>query len=164
GFASVGAVEVGNIVTLTLTTTPTTPFVVGDPIFVSSGAYTGNFTISAILDPTHIQYKNTTTGLAPSGGGTVARTAGATETGVGFNNVVPITTPGPVSFAIGDTVTIAGVGVSSSTGNRTVTGVSGNTFTYNNPVGGLADSGGGTATDISVGGSAGILGGTGTIK
>jgi hypothetical protein len=51
---------------------------------------------------------------------------GASEVG----NTVTITTTVPHNFAVGQTVVVAGVGAAGYNGDFTITGVSGNTFTY----------------------------------
>ena len=55
---------------------------------------------------------------------------------------------------------IAGVGVAGYNGSFTITGRTDTTFTYTNPTGGLAASGGGTAT-VSDPGSCGVCDSTG---
>ncbi len=66
---------------------------------------------------------------------------GAEENG----NTVTIATGNPHTLQVGDTVTIAGVGVAGYNGTWTVTAVpSSRSFQYTNPTAGLATSGGGT--------------------
>ena len=80
---------------------------------------------------------------------TIAGSGGATESG----NTVTITTTLAHGFSVGQTVTIAGVGLSGYNGTFTITTVppspaisgSPTTFTYTDPTSGLAASGGGTA-------------------
>ena len=68
---------------------------------------------------------------------------GAEENG----NTVTIATGNPHTLQVGDTVTIAGVGVAGYNGTWTVTAVpSSRSFQYTNPTAGLATSGGGTVT------------------
>ena len=72
-----------------------------------------------------------------------------------FGNTVTINTTGNTWLSVGDSVTIAGVGVAGYNGTFTVTSV-GNSynrvgFTYTNPISGLAPSGGGTVTPPTFG-------------
>jgi len=71
---------------------------------------------------------------------------GATESG----NTVTITAA-PPGISVGQQVAIAGVGVAGYNGTFTVVSVpSPTTFTYTNPISGLANSGGGTATPLGI--------------
>ncbi len=69
----------------------------------------------------------------------------ATESGT----TVTITTAGSLSYISGQTVAIAGVGVSGYNGTFTITSVSGSTFTYTDTTG-LGNSSGGTASQWKV--------------
>jgi autotransporter-associated beta strand protein len=66
---------------------------------------------------------------------------GATESG----NTVTITTQSPHGFAVGQMVQISGVGTAGYNGTFTILSTTPTTFTYTDPVAGLANSGGGTA-------------------
>ncbi len=85
------------------------------------------------------------TGRSPSG----RRTSGASRARPSRGTTVTITATAPLAFVNGQTVTIAGVGVAGYNGTFTITGVSGNTFTYT-AASGLANSSGGTATQWQV--------------
>ncbi len=77
----------------------------------------------------------------------IARTGGATESG----NVVTITMSAANNLAVGDSVTVSGVGVAGYNGTFTVSSVLSTTqFQYANTVTGLASSGRGTATDADM--------------
>ena len=76
----------------------------------------------------------------------VGSISSATESGT----TVTITATAPLAFVNGQTVTIAGAGVTGYNGTFTITGVSGNTFTYTDSASGLANSSGGTATQWQV--------------
>ncbi len=72
-----------------------------------------------------------------------AAAGGATEA----TNTVTITTTAAHGFGVGESVTIAGVGVAGYNGTYVVTSVPSSTkFTYTDATAGLANSGGGTAT------------------
>jgi phage tail sheath protein FI len=72
-----------------------------------------------------------------------AAPAGATEAG----NTVTITTGAPHGLQVGNSVTIAGVGVAGYNGTWVIVATPTNTtFTFADPVGGLAASGGGTVS------------------
>src|SRR5262249_55856720 len=77
-----------------------------------------------------------------------AATGSATESGCSTGPCTPtITTATPHGFSPGQTVRITGVGAPGYNGMYTIlTTPTLTTFTYTNPVGGLPDSGGGTAS------------------
>jgi subtilisin-like proprotein convertase family protein len=78
----------------------------------------------------------------------VASPTGATETG--HTVTITTTTAGPALFEVGQTVTIAGVGVTKYNGTFKITGVlSATQFTYTDTTAGLAASGGGTVTSAA---------------
>jgi hypothetical protein len=64
-------------------------------------------------------------------------------------NKVTVYTISTLGIDVGDSVTIAGVGVAGYNGTFTVTGVSLNSFTYTDPVTGLPGSGEGTASFVA---------------
>jgi uncharacterized protein (UPF0333 family) len=143
-----GAQEDGNTVTIA-TGSPHT-LQVGDTVTVAGvgvAGYNGTWTVTAVPSSRSFQYTNPTAGLATSGGGTVTLAVpGATEVG----NTVTIHTSAAHNRSVGDVVTISGVGVSGYNGTYTVTAVpSPRSFEYTDPNGGLANSGGGTATYFS---------------
>ncbi|HSS20658.1 MAG TPA: M12 family metallo-peptidase, partial [Pyrinomonadaceae bacterium] len=139
-----GAEEVGNTVTIATGNAHTAQ--VGDVITITGmgvAGYNGTWTVTAVPTSRSLQYTNPTAGLATSGGGTITfAEAGAAETGT----VVTIRTSAVHGRAIGDIVTMSGVGVAGYNGTFTITGTpSTRTFQYT-AVAGLATSGGGTAT------------------
>ena len=86
-----------------------------------------------------IQPLNVAINAAPS----ATSRGGAEENG----NTVTIATGNPHTLQVGDTVTIAGVGVAGYNGAWTVTAIpTSRSFQYTNPTAGLATSGGGTVT------------------
>lgn len=86
-----------------------------------------------------IQPLNLTINAAPS----ATSRGGAEESG----NTVTIATANQHTLQVGDTVTIAGVGVAGYNGTWTVTAIpTSRSFQYSNPTTGLATSGGGTVT------------------
>src|SRR5271157_440592 len=72
----------------------------------------------------------------------IAITDGATESG----NTVTITTTTPHNFVVGQSVTVSGVTVSGYNGTFAITSVTPATFTFQDPVTGLANSGDGIVT------------------
>jgi hypothetical protein len=87
-----------------------------------------------------------TVAVAEATNAIAASPTGATESG----NTVTITTTAAHNLAVGNTVTISGVGVGGYNGTFTVASVpTATTFTYTNPTAGLAASGGGTVTNPS---------------
>src|SRR5439155_26252222 len=94
-----------------------------------------------------------------AGGVTIAASpAGATETGT----TVTVTTTAAHGFTVGQTVQVSGVGKAGYNGLFTITSVpSATSFTYDDSVSGLADSGGGTVTPthpvLYVGGVGGVF-------
>src|SRR6185312_10060220 len=96
-------------------------------------------------------------GLLSFRGGTstiAASPNGATEVGT----TATITTTAPHNLTVGESVTIAGVGVAGYNGTFVVASVpTATTFTYTAAVSGLAASGGGSATGNQV------LGGSGSV-
>jgi len=151
-----GATELGNAVTIT--TTAAHGYAIGQMVIISCvgvAGYNGTFTITG-KTATTFTYTDPISGLANSGGGVVspvpgplaynstiaAAPTGATEAG----HTVTITTTAVHDFAIGQIVTIAGVGVAGYNGTFTITGITATTFTYTDPTAGLANSGGGTVS------------------
>ena len=87
-----------------------------------------------------------------AGPSTIASTSngGASEVG----NIVTITTSSAHNLAVGNTVTITGVGVAAYNGTWTVASIVSSTkFTYTNPTSALAASGSGTVTPAILGAS-----------
>jgi hypothetical protein len=111
-----------------------------------SPATGGNHIFTPIMPATAM---DTTTTVSVTGGSPIAP-GGATET----DTTVTITTTNPINLdatAVGKNVTIAGVPVAGYNGTFAVTAVlSPTSFTYTNPVSGLAASGGGTVTYSSM--------------
>ena len=131
-----GASESGYLVTIT--TTAAHGLTAGQTVTVAGVAvanYNGTFTVVSVPSTTQFTYVCGTGGLANSGGGIAA------------SATVTIQTSAPHGLASSQLVTIAGVGVSSYNGTFPVASVVDSThFTYNAYTGGLAASGGGTAT------------------
>ena len=151
-----GATETGT--TVTITTSAPDGLVVGEKVAIAGvgvAGYNGTFTIVSTPTPTTFTYV-AAAGLAASGGGNVtvlttqtatiaASPNGATEVGT----TVTITTSAPNGLAVGDKVTIAGVGVAGYNGTFTIVSTpSPTTFTYVGASAGFAASGGGTVTAI----------------
>lgn len=131
-----GATETGYLVTIT--TSSAHGLSVGQTVTVAGAAvagYNGSFPVVSVPNPTQFTFVSGTTGLANSGGGTAA------------SATVTIQTATPHGFLANQSVTIAGVSVSGYNGTLPVASVVDPThFTYVAPSGGLAASGGGTAT------------------
>jgi hypothetical protein len=104
---------------------------------------------SALFTPAVRSYGNIAivgTVTPPTAVAIAAGTAGAAESGT----TVTITTTSAHGFAVGDDVTIAGVGVAGYNGGFLITAIPNPTsFTYTNAATGLAASGGGTATNVA---------------
>ena len=145
-----GASEVGN--TVTITTSSAHNLAVGYTVVITGvgvTGYNGTWTVDSIVSSTKFTYTNPTSGLAASGGGTVACSAinGASESGT----TATITTTTANTLVVGDTVNIFGVSVAGYNGTFTVASiVSPTQFTYTNPTSGLANSGGGGVTSPSI--------------
>jgi len=102
-----GLTQSGYVVTLTLlpSNNGTAFSKVGDSIQITGAGvagYNGTWTISAIISATQIQYVASTSGLAPSGGGTC---------NFGIVQYVPSSGSVPTSYSDGQIVTVAGVAV-----------------------------------------------------
>jgi hypothetical protein len=143
-----GAEEHGN--TVTIATPSAHTLQVGDTVTISGvgvADYNGTWTVTAVPTTRSFQYTNPVSGLATSGGGTVALAApGLTESG----NTVTVRTSAVHNRSVGDIVTIANAGVAGYNGTFAITAVpSSRSFQYTNPTAGLANSGGGTATYFS---------------
>jgi|GEM_PF-600852 len=140
--ASGGAVRTSSNV-VTITTTAAHGFAVGQTVTiagVSDSSFNGTFTIASVPSSTMFTYVQTGS-ASTSGGGTVTSTS----------SVVTITTTAAHGFAVGQTVTIAGVSDSTFNGTFTIASVpSPSTFTYIQ-AGSLSasTSGGGTASSVS---------------
>jgi hypothetical protein len=144
-----GAQEVGNTVTIATGTTVHT-LQPGDVVTiagVANAGYNGTFTVTSVPTTRSFTYTNPVSGLPTSGGGTVTLAVpGARESG----NTVTISTAAAHGRAVGDFVTISGVGVAGYNGTFQITAVpSPRTFEYTAASSGLANSGGGTMTFIS---------------
>jgi len=162
--------ETGNTVTVT-TATPH-GLAAGQTVSIAGAgvtAYNGIYTVASAPTGTTFTVTNATSGLLNSGGGTVSRASvaasgggtvvakGATQSG----STVTIGTTAAHNLQVGQTVTIAGVGVGGYNGDFTVASIpTTSTFTVNNGAPALADSGGGTAAGHSIvgTGSVNILG------
>ncbi len=161
-----GAEEHGN--TVTIATPGAHTLQVGDTVTISGvgvADYNGTWTVTAVPTTRSFQYTNPVSGLATSGGGSVALAApGLTESG----NTVTVRTSAAHNRSVGDFVTIAGAGVAAYNGTYAITAVpSPRSFEYTNPTAGLASSGGGSATyfgpfQVRIGGSdSAVVGGSG---
>ena len=102
---------------------------------VAVSAYNGTYPVLAVLSGTQFTYIAGVAGLAASGGGTSA------------NATATIQTSAAHGLSAGQLVTIAGVGVSGYNGTFAIVSVPDAThFTFTAATGGLAGSGGGTAS------------------
>jgi hypothetical protein len=143
-----GLVEVGNVVTVTLTggNQLFEGFAVGNKVVIAGAgvaAYDGTWVVSAILSvvgtgsPGQFQFIHTQSGLAASGGGTVDQ---------GVVNAVFAATP---PLTVGQSVTISGAGVGGYNGTFPVTAIATDEFFYNVPgAASLANSGSATVTAV----------------
>lgn len=133
-----GLSESANLCTVTITAPTTVSLAIGDQIQIAGAGvagYNGIFTISAVVSPTSFQFVNSTTGLANSGGGTMATGEVEVFTSSTFNNGLT-------------TILIAGAGVAAYNGNWTVRLLplgTGHLWTYINNFT-LTASGGGTVS------------------
>lgn len=131
-----GASENGFLVTIT--TTAAHGLSAGESVTVAGvgiAGYNGTFPIVSVPSGTQFTYIAGVSGLAISGGGT---TASATTT---------IQTAAAHSFVVGQLVTTTSVGVAGYNGTFAITSVPDSThFTFTAATGGLANSGGGTAS------------------
>ncbi len=162
-----GAEQTGD--TVTIATAAAHSLQPGDVVTIAGVAvagYNGTFTITAVPTTRSFKYTNPVTGLPVSGGGTVTPAVpGASSSGT----TASIRTTVPHNRSVGDVVTITGVGVAGYNGTVTITAVpTPRTFEYTLVTGGLANSGGGSATYFSpfrvrIGGSdSALIGGPGT--
>ena len=150
-----GATSSGN--TVTLTTTAAHNITAGETITVAGVAdatYNGTFTVNTVPTATTLTYTNATADIPASGGGTVSHTSGGTATGNSGasedGNTVTITTRAAHGLQVGQSVTIDGVLVGGYNGTFTVASVpTAFSFTYNNPTGALAASGGGQVYTVT---------------
>ncbi len=157
GLANSGGGIAGGNTLVTLTTTAAHTFTPGDSITVSGvgvAGYNGTFTVSTVPSSTTLTYNAAASGLANSGGGTVAESVGGTATGLSgaseVGNTVTIQTRAAHGLQVGQSVTLDGVLVGGYNGTWTVTGVPTTTsFTYENPTAGLAASGGGQVYTVT---------------
>ena len=144
------ATEVGG--TVTITTMGAHGFTVGETVViagVSVAGYNATVTITSVTTTT-FTFSAGTSGLAPASGGTATvntvtiTTASASTTATGVSevgNAVTVTTAAAHPFTVGETVVIAGITPSGYNGTYVITSVpSSTTFTYVNPVSGLAAS------------------------
>ena len=159
--AAAGATEATN--TVTITTATAHGFVVGQTVTIAGvtvAGYNGTFTILTVPSATTFTYTDATAGLAASGGGiasaavlnlaatesantvtittpsTATTATGVSETGT----TVTVTTAVNHNFVVGQTVVISGVTPNGYNGTYVITAVTATTFTYTNPVSGLAAS------------------------
>jgi hypothetical protein len=135
-----GAVQTGNIVTITVTSVLGVLGVGAHVVIAGVGVagYNGTQIVTAILNNAQFQYILATSGLAASGGGT-AQSCIAQYTTV--QNYLPN------GLVVGQSVTIAGVGVAGYNGTFNVFAQGGQTvFFVDLGVANLAASGGGTVT------------------
>ena len=135
GLRTTGEVESFNI-----TTTPAAPTTTAAEAGGTSGIIVDN--TGAGGQESSIYFSRLATGTCATS--TIAASpGGATEA----TNTVTITTTAAHGFGVGESVTIAGVGVAGYNGTFVVTSVLSSTkFTYTDATAGLAASGGGTAT------------------
>jgi len=160
-----GAEENGNTVTIASGSAHTLQ--VGDVVTISGvgvAGYNGTWTVTAVPTTRSFQYTNPTSGLGVSGGGTITLPVAVSESG----NTVTVRTTAAHGRSVGDTVTIAGVGVAGYNGTFAITAVpTSRTYQYTNPTAGLANSSGGTTTytppfQIRIGGNdSSVIGGGG---
>jgi len=139
-----------NGTTVTIATSAVHTLQVGDEVTIAGvgvAGYNGTFTVTEVPTTRAFKYVNPTSGLATSGGGTVTLAApGATQSGT----TATIRTSLPHNRAVGDVVTITGVGVAGYNGTVTITAVpTPRSFQYEAAAAGLASSGGGTVTHFS---------------
>ena len=131
-----GATENGFLVTIT--TTAAHGLNAGDSVTIAgvgTSAYNGTFPVVSIPSTTQFTYIAGVSGLPASGGGTAAS---ATAT---------IQTASSHGFVTGQLVTTSGIGVSAYNGTFSITSVPDSThFTFTAVTGGLASSGGGSAS------------------
>ena len=124
--ASSGAVESGNTVTITTTAANTGKLTAGDTVSVVGvglAGYNGNYTIATVPTTTTFTYTDPTSGLAPSGAGTVGDTSitGASESG--STVTLNLTAPPSASVGIGSSITVASVSPTTYNGTWSVTAV-----------------------------------------
>ena len=133
-----GATEIGT--TVTIKTTQPHGLAIGEIVTIAGvgvAGYNGTFMILSVPTTTTFTYASTTSGLAPSGGGTAAI------------NIVTVTTLTPHGLIVGETITVAGVAEPGYDGNFTILSVPTlTTFTYTVATSGLAASGGGTVSTL----------------
>ena len=131
-----GATQNGFLVTIT-TSSPHS-LAAGESVTISGvgvAAYSGTFPIVAILGITQFTYIAGISGLAASGGGTAASATATIQTTTAHG------------LSAGQLVTTSGIGVAAYNGTFTITAVPDAThFTFTAATGGLAASGGGTAS------------------
>ncbi len=131
-----GATENGYLVTIT--TSAAHNLAAGQTVTIAGvgvAGYNGTFAVIATPSSTQFTYVAGISGLVASGGGTVA------------SSTVTIQTMAVHGFVVGQLVLIAGVGVAGYNGTFTISSVpDGVHFTYTGSTGGLANSGGGTAS------------------
>ncbi len=144
----------------------------GDSITISGAGdpgYNGTFTVDAVLTSRAFTVTNATPGLPRTGGGTITLNApGLSEVGT----TVTVRTTLVHNRSVGDQVTISGAGVAgyNQPAQVTITSVpTPRSFTFENAVSGLANSGGGTVTyaspfRLSYGGSDTVLIGSGGLQ
>ncbi len=140
---------------MTITTASPSGYTAGETVTISAigtAGYNGTFTIVSVSGTT-FTYLDANTGLANDTNGGFAQTgftltvagtstiAAATESGT----TVTITTAAAETFAAGQIVTVAGVGVSGYNGSWAIVSIIDNTdFTYVDSNSGLGNSSGGT--------------------
>jgi hypothetical protein len=131
-----GATENGFLVTIT--TTAAHGLNSGDSVTITGvgvSAYNGTFPVVSIPSTTQFTYIAGASGLAASGSGTSASASTTIQSTIAHG------------FVPGQLVTTSGIGVSSYNGTFTITSVPDAThFTFTTVTGGLASSGGGTAS------------------
>ncbi len=153
-FSSV-ATATGTGTIATIMTTAPDGYQVGQLVNISGvsvAGYNGNFTITSIPTPTTFTYANATTtsgtgGLVQGINEVIAASpTGATESG----NTVTITTTAGQGLQVGQTISIAGVGLAGYNGDFTIASVpTVTTFTYLDSASGQAASGGGMVTVVA---------------
>ena len=130
-----GATENGYLITMT--TTIAHGLSIGQIVTIAGvgvSSYNGTFAVVSTLSATQFTYIAGATGLANSGGGTASSSTATIQTAVAHG------------YAVGQMVTMTGVGIAGYNGTFAVSGVPDAThFTFTAANGGLAASGGGTA-------------------
>jgi hypothetical protein len=115
----------------------------------SAAAFNGTFVINTVPTATTFTYTDSNISAIPIAGQAGASEDGASEVPMSQAATISTTTP-LTGMQPNDMVTISGVALGGYNGtNLMVNSVSGNSFTYTASTSGLANSGGGTVTDIT---------------